>query len=610
MAITINTPLTQAQYEALRFALITQLEGGTPTPYFDTAGRITIGYGFEIDTGNKARRNEVMSEMGLTQPQQNAITALWSTQALATLRAMPAGDARNNALHTLFASTIGQTTFAMTAAQMLNVFDPIVSGKDTNAQLATGITASSYERAVLTSLNYNALYAPGNPKALIGPGLIAALNDISNPAEARAEAWYQIRYLSGTDQLKRRYIESELFGLFTDPGNVTADDAKAVYRIYTLHNAYRMNAAWDAANTAAINLAAGDVTAMQAILQQLGSAVALPAIKTLEQELTLAKTALIADLLTTHPGNTALSAALTNPDRFLATNIYLDPNRNSASAPADTNHSAMLNSTQLDATVDEIMIGEGGDDYLLGGKGDDILIGGTGYDSYLYRLGDGNDLIVDSDNRGRIILYDATGTTIIQIASGQFTQGNGNVWTNADGSITLTHNSPWTLRLADGSTITLGDTFNDGDFGIHLTQPIADDLQTSNVIEGDKKPLKDGDGNILYDSWGNILPTGNEPNRDDVIYDTPANDLILAGGADDIVNRNHGGDDVVDLGAGDDKLGTLFSAAGRLSAFGGDGRDYLGGGSGRDILQGGDGADGLYGGADNDLIYGGLKRAA
>jgi len=37
MALTISRPITdQTEYEALRFALISKLEGKEPAPYFDT----------------------------------------------------------------------------------------------------------------------------------------------------------------------------------------------------------------------------------------------------------------------------------------------------------------------------------------------------------------------------------------------------------------------------------------------------------------------------------------------------------------------------------------------------------------------------------------------
>ncbi|WP_041531372.1 hypothetical protein [Syntrophotalea carbinolica] len=72
MSITISSTLKQAQYENLRYALIAQFEGKSPTPYFDKANPplITIGIGFNIDRENKDRRNEVMDAMGFSPAQK------------------------------------------------------------------------------------------------------------------------------------------------------------------------------------------------------------------------------------------------------------------------------------------------------------------------------------------------------------------------------------------------------------------------------------------------------------------------------------------------------------------------------------------------------------
>jgi len=58
-----------------------------------------------------------------------------------------------------------------------------------------------------------------------------------------------------------------------------------------------------------------------------------------------------------------------------------------------------------------------GDDILIGGKGNDILDGGDGYDTYRYGKGDGNDRIIDSDNRGRIVVSGFFTNREIELAS-------------------------------------------------------------------------------------------------------------------------------------------------------------------------------------------------
>jgi hypothetical protein len=56
----------------------------------------------------------------------------------------------------------------------------------------------------------------------------------------------------------------------------------------------------------------------------------------------------------------------------------------------------------------DLLLGGLGDDFLNGGAGDDMLVGGTGYDTYTYNNTDGNDVIIDSDGKGKIIFDDMT----------------------------------------------------------------------------------------------------------------------------------------------------------------------------------------------------------
>lgn len=79
---------------------------------------------------------------------------------------------------------------------------------------------------------------------------------------------------------------------------------------------------------------------------------------------------------------------------------------------------------------------------------------------------------------------------------------------------------------------------------------------TGNTISGDLNPSqdytlspwRDAWGNVA-DGWGNIIGDGPSSDRADYIYETKANDLILAGGGNDTVARIYadGGEDVIYL---------------------------------------------------------------
>ncbi len=186
----------------------------------------------------------------------------------------------------------------------------------------------------------------------------------------------------------------------------------------------------------------------------------------------------------------------------------------------------------------DIIFGEGGNDQIEGGKGNDILIGGEGHDTYYYKVGDGNDRIVDT-GENTIIIEGADGKrrTITNVY-----KTGADVWTTADGKAQFTHNSPWQIVLEDGSTIELGESFQDGDFGIHLLD-MPSNPQTTTTIVGDLTPTNIN--NPQYDSLGNIItdPSSPSPNRADVLFDSAGNDRMEGRGGDDTIVASRGGDD-------------------------------------------------------------------
>lgn len=102
--------------------------------------------------------------------------------------------------------------------QILNIF-PDLKGTDFQG---------SREEEVLADLIWN-----GGP-GLLGPGLQSAINTGN-----RAEAWFQIRYLSNasgnTVAAERRYYDAQTFGLFDDPSAPTADEALQAYQMLSAH---------------------------------------------------------------------------------------------------------------------------------------------------------------------------------------------------------------------------------------------------------------------------------------------------------------------------------------------------------------------------------------
>lgn len=370
----------------------------------------------------------------------------------------------------------------------------------------------------------------------------------------RAEAWYEIRYGSNGDKLdgiaKRRYFESATFGLYNDPNNVTTDEAKSIFRMFTRH---RLEIArYELLYSAQIAKANADYNTT--------------IVQTLYADLGMAKTVLLAEFA---PNSIIDGQVLVGAD----TNNYF------GESPDDKGNKALTGTNKND-----LIFGEGGNDQIEGGKGDDVLIGGEGNDIYIYKVGDGNDKVIDA-GENTIIIEDANGNrrTITTLY-----KESANIWTTADGKIELTHNSPWKIVLEDGSTIELGDNFQEGDFGIHL-QDAPVDPNPTNTILGDLAPF-DTDPNTAgvqagKDTLGNIIvdPNTPAPNTDDMLYDSAGNDRLEGKGGDDTIYADKGGDDQI---------------------VGGDGQDAISSFAGNDVAEGNTGSDIIFGGMGNDQLFG------
>jgi len=248
----------------------------------------------------------------------------------------------------------------------------------------------SQERAALVSLVYNRGAGAYNSS-------MQSFRDAVN-AEDRAEAWYEMRYNAWGSNAnaeaglrKRRYMESELFGLYDDPENVTSEDALSTYRTYQLHRdrINRDEARWGVdvdGNPGQRNLISEANRDYASLLNGRGQ------VQTLAESLEPARARLLADLRTQHP---EISDRLTN-EAFNAGSIYVPPGRDAANAAVDPRHAAKLDATRrrggAEVVHNDLLLGGGGNDTLIGGRGDDVLIGGGGRDTL--RGGEGNDTYV------------------------------------------------------------------------------------------------------------------------------------------------------------------------------------------------------------------------
>ena len=242
-----------------------------------------------------------------------------------------------------------------------------------------------------------------------------------------------------------------------------------------------------------------------------------------------------------------------------------------------------------------------GNDTLIGGKGNDYLAGGYGDDTYVYNLGDGLDIIYDTNGIDTLKLgegislenftYRTEGNNLRMILNGEETQGliiqdyfSGKPIEN--------------IELSDGTIIDftkIGFELNQNNLTNNLTTTNNDDIIH---LAPDYNNINTSGGNDTV--YGNIFAdTIDGGAGDDVVYGNDGNDKLIG----------HTGNDTLYGGAGNDTIygdneSSSYKYVGNDTLIGGTGDDYLAGGYGDDsyIYNLGDGLDTIYDNNGTDKI--------
>lgn len=199
----------------------------------------------------------------------------------------------------------------------------------------------------------------------------------------------------------------------------------------------------------------------------------------------------------------------------------------------------------------------GGDDVLVGGLGDDLLQGEAGGDVYELALGDGHDIVIDSQ-----------GETVIRFAAGVSPTGVllRNLLQDSAGT-TLVN---WHVSYGAGDSVDLA-------LGALGSAAVRFEFDDGTVWSKEQLVLR-------------LLPADDGVNN-------PFGVSVATSGDDLIVGTS--GNDMLYGGAGNDRL---FGQAGSDSLMGGTGNDALDGGTGDDTLDGGGGANVYTAGQGMDTI--------
>ena len=289
-------------------------------------------------------------------------------------------------------------------------YESIVDTWLTRTGLSTqqpGLTSrDNRERLALLSLGFNSkVFATNDPNTswndvglptLLGPLLTKALLN-----DDRAEAWYQIRYESGTDTA-RRFLEADTFNLY-DSGPLGEADYKAAYRILTRHRTKIFGADQTAGagnDDFEFRNSRGLTTA-----ENRGTILGID-VKGINAHLAQAQEFLA--------GTYGVGVPVDWSNIFVGedlTTAYYKPSTGDKDVLDGTAQSDLMFGESGDDLLDgkggddvlygganaDRLIGGAGDDWLIGGTGDDPLLdGGVGNDTYVWNSGDG----LDTD-RGR-----------------------------------------------------------------------------------------------------------------------------------------------------------------------------------------------------------------
>ncbi len=577
------TNSAQTLYENQRYELIKQLEEGgheNPEVYLDGAGIPTMGVGFNLQVLKnvieilsngfgisdrklaedlqaealdiKSEYDTAISAYKVANPKPSAMTDTeWNNNAaisvLASLNSSNSNhispQERLDAIFQAAGNTgqfIIQPSATETAAQKIrNIFDVLIENYEITLsnRIGTSTLVNDYsnEHLALISLEYN------NGNLLIGNGLKGALS-----SGDRFEAWYQIRYWSNKylerGIAKRRYLEADLFGVFSSDSPTTSE-AKAVIDAF-LEPAHFAKISSDELEMGKVisgvnvaQMANRDYGALSFVghIPNFGEIFKPIARYLLERFNPDGED--ITHLANTINGEVMLG--ILNAQGEISSSAKGDAvqDKNDLLIAVEDKASILVGGFGNDILIgnakgdkldggddNDILLGNGGIDILNGGEGDDLLDGGTGNDTMIG--GTGNDTYFVDSLLDVIVENAGEGDSDTLISSIDYALTDGH----------YQHIENFTLDSRNG-----------------------------------------GSGLLLAGNKSNNILTGNQ-----------LDNIILGGGGADTL---YGGDGNDHLEAGEEDL------------YGKGEVNILQGGTGNDVLIGGDGIDLLYGGTGDDTLY-------
>jgi len=406
--------IINSNYTDLRFLIIKQLEGSKYQAYPDSEGIPTIGIGFNLQ--EKSVRDVVLTAFGFdvlateaTNPSEwsylqeieSIIGELYFDTDLQTnLLRSRLNDVmlRRSQDESIPLEDRTYSEFKFNNEDVIReVFDVVVSSQESSVTSFYGAVPASNERLALLSLKYSGILGKDTRKAI-------------NSGD-HAEAWFEIRYNSNNGGskngglAKRRYFESELFGLYdngVDESNITTVQATNVYQMYARHRKeiLEYETKYGSAQTGKTNnLFNNKIEAANDAFGKLG----VVQVQTLEASLFPATQQLLAEYVENKNIDLPIDfrdiQVASDTGSFLHETLRDNYKLNGDTAIAQND---LMIGGDLGRDVltggggQDILHGRGGNDLLYGGTEGDYLFGGKGSDT-LYGES-GNDYLFGGDN--------------------------------------------------------------------------------------------------------------------------------------------------------------------------------------------------------------------
>lgn len=426
-------------FETYLYNFLVPLEAASAQQRLQTSlvnGDITIGVGFDLKAGGKVVQDAVLDELGFDPATValganaapaggpalieftyiQAIRSAIAAGNVAQLNQLMAGRAQTAATDAAYAAFLPEpprVTFSFQDDdEVRSVFNTLwenyYSGKILNRYPALGLATdaafqNSRELLAIASIVWNA------GPAAFGQGLSGAI-----ASGNRALAWFQIRY--GTNPglapevARRRYYESQVFGLFDTPNAPTYSEAVQAYQTLTQYRGriiYYEDTLGADPDGASPLTPTGQISVANRVYGLTGA----NAVQTLAQAFAPAETLLVGQLAFSQPMLANLTTDFArSTDIFTASSAIPTVDvRNEDGGSANGIAEASANHILLGSENGDRLIGGFGSDILVAGPGNEVLEAGTGADTLI--AGGGNDTLVNGGSNPDKFDFEFRGNT-------------------------------------------------------------------------------------------------------------------------------------------------------------------------------------------------------